>query len=49
MSRKGRRLFFIGLVLGAFGIALGMVLFALRGSVSLFLTPTELAELMKCC
>ena len=44
MSRKGRRLFFIGLILGVFGIALGMVLFALRGSVSLFLTPSELAE-----
>jgi cytochrome c-type biogenesis protein CcmE len=44
MSRKGRRLFFIGLILSVFGLALGMILFALRGSVSLFLTPTELAE-----
>ena len=44
MSRKGRRLFFIGLIVGVFALALGMILFALRGSVSLFLTPSELAE-----
>ena len=44
MSRKSRRLFLIGLVVAVVGVAAGLTLFALRGSVSLFLTPTELAQ-----
>ena len=44
MSRKSRRLVMISLVLAVVGIAAGLTLFALRGSVSLFLTPSELAE-----
>jgi cytochrome c-type biogenesis protein CcmE len=44
MTRKQRRLSFIGIALGAFGIALGLVLFALRDSIVFFYGPTELAE-----
>ena len=43
MSRKGRRLVLIGLVVAVVGSAAGLTLFALRGSVSLFLSPSEIA------
>jgi cytochrome c-type biogenesis protein CcmE len=43
MSRKGRRLFLISLVVAIVGVAVGLTLFALRGDVSLFVTPSELA------
>jgi cytochrome c-type biogenesis protein CcmE len=43
MSRKGRRLTLIGGALAVIACAVGLALFALRGSVSLFLTPSELA------
>lgn len=42
MTRKGRRLVFLSLVVAVIGIAVGLTLFALRGDVSLFLTPSEL-------
>lgn len=44
MSRKGRRLLLIGIALSVVASAAGLTLFALRGSVSLFMTPTEVAE-----
>jgi cytochrome c-type biogenesis protein CcmE len=43
MTRKGRRLALIGGALAVVACAIGLALFALRGSVSLFLTPSELA------
>jgi cytochrome c-type biogenesis protein CcmE len=43
MTRKGRRLVFLSLLVGIVGLAVGLVLFALRGDVSLFVTPSELA------
>lgn len=44
MSRKGRRLMLISIALVVVACAAGLTLFALRGSVSLFMTPTEVAE-----
>lgn len=44
MTRKGRRLLLISVAVAVIGAALGLTLFALRGSVSLFLTPSELAR-----
>jgi cytochrome c-type biogenesis protein CcmE len=43
-SRKKRRLALIGSSLCVFGVAVGLVLFALRGSIVFFYGPTELAE-----
>jgi len=44
MSRKGRRLFLISIALAVVASAAGLTLFALRGSVSLFMSPTEVVE-----
>lgn len=44
MTRKGRRLLLISVAVVVIGCAVGLTLFALRGSVSLFLTPSELAQ-----
>lgn len=44
MTRKGRRLLLISISVAVIGLAVGLTLFALRGSVSLFLTPTQLAQ-----
>jgi len=43
MTRKGRRLVLVSLVVAIAGAAVGLTLFALRGDVSLFVTPSELA------
>jgi cytochrome c-type biogenesis protein CcmE len=44
MTRKGRRLTLIGLAVAVIGVAVGLTLFALRGDVSLFMTPSDLAQ-----
>lgn len=44
MTRKSRRLVLIGSALAVFGVALGLVLFATRGSITYFFSPAELAE-----
>jgi len=44
MTRKGFRLVFIGGALCVGGVAVGLMLYALRGSVALFLSPSEIAE-----
>ncbi len=44
MSRKTRRLTLIGSALCVFGVAVGLVLFALRDSIVFFYGPTEVAE-----
>ncbi len=44
MTRKTRRLALIGSALGVFGVAVGLVLFALRDSIVFFYGPTEVAE-----
>ncbi len=44
MTRKTRRLALIGSALCVLGIAVGLVLFALRGSIVFFYGPTEVAE-----
>ena len=44
MTRKGRRLAIIGLAGSVLGVALGLVLFALRDNIVFFYGPTELAE-----
>jgi cytochrome c-type biogenesis protein CcmE len=44
MTRKGRRLLLISIAVAVVGSAVGLTLFALRGDVSLFLTPSELAK-----
>ena len=44
MTRKGRRLAFIGTVGGVLGLAAGLVLFALRDSIVFFYGPTELVD-----
>lgn len=41
MRRKSRRLILIGSALGVAGVAIGLVLFALRDSVVFFYGPTE--------
>ena len=44
MTRKQKRLALIGSALGVLGLAVGMVLFALRDNVVFFYGPTEMAE-----
>ena len=44
MTRKGRRLFLILTAVAVIGLAVGLTLYGLRGSVSLFLTPSQLAQ-----
>ena len=43
MTRKQRRLTLIGSALGVLGVALGLVLFAMRDSIVFFHAPAELA------
>jgi cytochrome c-type biogenesis protein CcmE len=43
MTRRQRRLAFIVLALGVLGLALGLVLYAMRGSIVFFHTPAEIA------
>ena len=44
MTRKQRRLSLIAAGVGILGIAVGLVLFALRGSIVFFNSPTDLVE-----
>ena len=44
MTRKQRRLTFIAAALAALGVALGLVLFAMRDNIVFFYSPTELAQ-----
>src|ERR1043166_10012177 len=44
MTRKQRRLTLIGGSLGVLGLALGLVLYALSGSIVFFNSPTDIAE-----
>jgi cytochrome c-type biogenesis protein CcmE len=44
MTRKQKRLALIGGAVGVLGLAVGLVLFALRDNVVFFYGPTELAE-----
>jgi len=44
MTRKKRRLMFIGGALGALALSIGLVLFALRDTIVFFYGPTEVAE-----
>jgi cytochrome c-type biogenesis protein CcmE len=44
MTRKQKRLTLIGGALGVLGLALGLVLFALRDNVVFFYGPTEMVE-----
>ena len=44
MTRKGRRLALIASGLAILGVALGLVLFAMRSNVTYFFSPAELAE-----
>ena len=44
MTRKQRRLTLIGLALGVLGLASGLVLYALSGSITLFQSPTDIVE-----
>jgi cytochrome c-type biogenesis protein CcmE len=44
MTRKSRRLVLIASAVAVIGVAVGLVLFALRGNVSFFYSPTEYAE-----
>ena len=44
MTRKGKRLALIGGALSILGVAVGLVLFALRDNIVFFYTPAELAE-----
>ncbi len=44
MTRKGKRLVLISGALAALGLALALVLFALRENIVFFRTPTEVAE-----
>jgi cytochrome c-type biogenesis protein CcmE len=43
MTRKQRRLILIGASLGVLGIAVGLVLSAMRGSIVFFQSPTDVA------
>ena len=43
MTRRRRRLAFIGLALGVLGLALGLVLYAMRGSIVFYHDPAEIA------
>ncbi len=44
MTRKGRRLALIVSALGLLAVAAGLMAFAFRDNISLFLSPTELVE-----
>ncbi|MBK9082560.1 MAG: cytochrome c maturation protein CcmE [Rhizobiales bacterium] len=44
MTRKGRRLAMIGSAVAVLAVALGLVLFAMRGNVTYFFSPTEIVE-----
>jgi cytochrome c-type biogenesis protein CcmE len=44
MTRKQRRLTLIGLALAVLGVAAGLVLYALSGSITLFHSPTDIVE-----
>ena len=44
MTRKQFRLVFIAGALAVIGVAVGLILYALRDSVALFLSPTEITE-----
>ena len=44
MTRKQRRAVLIASGLGVLGVALGLVLFALSGTITYFKTPSDLAE-----
>jgi cytochrome c-type biogenesis protein CcmE len=44
MTRKQRRAVLIGTCLAVLGVAIGLVLFALRDSIVFFYTPSEVAE-----
>jgi cytochrome c-type biogenesis protein CcmE len=44
VTRKGKRLALIGGALAALGVAVGLVLFALRDNIVFFYTPSELAQ-----
>jgi cytochrome c-type biogenesis protein CcmE len=44
MTRKQRRAVLIGTCLAVLGLAVGLVLFALRDSIVFFYTPSEVAE-----
>ncbi len=44
MTRKQRRLTLIGLALAVLGLAAGLVLYALSGSITLFHSPTDIVE-----
>ena len=44
MTRKQRRLTFIAAALAALGVALGLVLFAMRDNIVFFYSPSELGE-----
>ena len=44
MTRKSRRMVLIAAALGIFGLALGMAMYAFRGNIELFLSPTEIVK-----
>jgi cytochrome c-type biogenesis protein CcmE len=44
MTRKQFRLVFIGSAVAILGVAVGLMLYALRDSVALFLSPSEIVE-----
>ena len=44
MTRRSRRLFLIAAALAVIGCAVGLGLYAMKDSLALFLTPTEMAE-----
>ncbi len=44
MTRKQRRAGFIAVGLGILGVAVGLVLFAMRDNIVFFYSPTEVAE-----
>ena len=44
MTRRSRRLALIAAALGVIGCAVGLGLYAMKDSLSLFLTPSEIAE-----
>ena len=45
MTRKQRRGVLIGLCLAVLGVAIGLVLFAMRDSIVFFYSPSEVAEM----
>ena len=45
MTRKQRRGVLIGLCLAVLGVAVGLVLYAMRDSIVFFYSPTEVAEI----